>query len=102
MLLEGPMNATEARNIEVVRKYYDGCNSGDIDEMMSTFAPDVTHYFLPSELAPIRGAEALAKNWKWWKDKLDSVFHMIICSPMGTRSCPNSAASSPRPGRTNG
>jgi ketosteroid isomerase-like protein len=68
------VNESEARNIAVVRKYYDGCNSGDIEEMMSTFAPDVTHYFLPSSLPPIHGAEALAKNWKWWKDNLDSVF----------------------------
>ena len=68
------MNATEARNIDVVRRYYDGCNSGDIEEMMSTFAPEVTHYFLPSSLPPIHGAEALAKTWWWWKDSLDSVF----------------------------
>jgi hypothetical protein len=36
------MDESEARNIEVVWKYYDGCNSGDIDQLMSTLAP-VTH-----------------------------------------------------------
>ena len=74
------MNELEARNIEVVRRYYDGCNSGDIDEMMSTFAPDVAHYFLPSSFPPIHGAEALANNWKWWKDNLDPIWahdHLI-------------------------
>jgi ketosteroid isomerase-like protein len=68
------VNEPESRNIETVRRYYDGCNSGDIQEMMSTFAPNVTHYFLPSSLPPIHGAEALATNWKWWKDNLDSIF----------------------------
>jgi len=68
------VNESESRNIETVRKYYDGCNSDDIEELMSTFVPDVTHYFLPASLPPIHGAEALAKNWKWWKDNLDSVF----------------------------
>jgi ketosteroid isomerase-like protein len=78
--LEGPTEAAEARNIEVVRKYYDGCNSGDIDELMGTFPPDVTHYFLPSSFPPIHGAEALARHWKWWKDNLDPIWahdHLI-------------------------
>ncbi len=74
------MNASEARNLEVVQRYYEGCNSGDIDDLMSTFAPDVTHYFLPASFPPIRGAEALAKYWRWWKEKVDPVWrhdHLI-------------------------
>jgi len=74
------LDATEARNIQVVRTYFDGCNSGDIDLLMSTCAPEVNHYFLPSSFAPIEGAEALAQYWRWWKENLDPIWahdHMI-------------------------
>src|SRR6266404_5681453 len=55
------MNSIEARNIAVVLKYFDGCNSGDLDALLSTLHPDVVHYFLPEHLRPIRGAEHLAR-----------------------------------------
>jgi hypothetical protein len=32
--VERPVNESEAQNIETVRRYYDGCNAGDIEEMM--------------------------------------------------------------------
>jgi ketosteroid isomerase-like protein len=65
------MSPSEARNIEVVRRYFDGCNSGDIDDLMSTLAPDVSHYFLPSTFPPIKGALHLAKYWRKYKLALD-------------------------------
>jgi ketosteroid isomerase-like protein len=68
------MDRPEARNIEVVRKYFDGCNSGDIDDLMSTLAPDVSHYFLPSTFPPIKGAEHLAKYWRKYKQALNPVW----------------------------
>ena len=39
------MNSTEAANIDVVRKYFDGCQSGDLEILLSTLAPDVVHFF---------------------------------------------------------
>jgi ketosteroid isomerase-like protein len=74
------LEETEARNIQAVRTYFDGCNSGDIALLMSTLAPEVIHYFLPSSHPPITGAEALAQYWRWWKENLDplwAVDHVI-------------------------
>ena len=68
------MSASEATNIEVVRKYIDGCNSGDLTDLLSTLAPDVIHYFLPSQFPPIRGADHLARYWRKYKAVLDPVW----------------------------
>jgi ketosteroid isomerase-like protein len=68
------MLASEARNIEVVRRYFDGCNSGDIEDLMSTLEPDVTHYFLAPTFPPIRGAEHLANFWRKYKEVLNPVW----------------------------
>jgi ketosteroid isomerase-like protein len=71
---EANVNATEAKNIEVVRKYFAGCQTGDLDALVSTLAPDVVHYFLPSRFAPIKGAEQLAKYWCKYKLGLNPVW----------------------------
>jgi ketosteroid isomerase-like protein len=68
------MTSTEMENIEVIRKYFDGCNSGNLDDLLSTLAPDVCHYFLPSSYPPIRGAEHLARHWRKFKQVLNSVW----------------------------
>ncbi len=52
---------SEHPNLAIVRKYYDGCNRADIEMMMSTFAPDIVHYFV--EEPPVRGARPLAEKW---------------------------------------
>jgi len=71
-LAESPMaNALESMNVGVVQRYFDGCNSGDLQTLLSTLAPDVVHYFLPRQFAPIRGAEHLAKHWRKFKQVLD-------------------------------
>lgn len=49
-------------NLETIRKYYQGCSTGDVDLMKSTFTPNVTHYFTAHE--PIREAEPLANFWQ--------------------------------------
>ena len=47
--------------IDVIHKYYEGCNTGDIELMMSTFTPDIIHYFV--DHGAVRGAARLANYW---------------------------------------
>ncbi len=69
------MTPTEAQNIEVVRKYFDdGCNSGDLEVLLSTLTPDVFHYLLPSSMPPIKGAEHLARYWRKYKQTLNPIW----------------------------
>jgi ketosteroid isomerase-like protein len=65
------LSAVEAVNIATVRRYFDGCSTGDLDTLLSTLTPDVVHYFLPPNFPPIRGAEHLAKHWRKFKQLLD-------------------------------
>ena len=39
------MDEKEKANLEVVRKYFDGCNSGDLDTFMRTLIDDVRFEF---------------------------------------------------------
>jgi ketosteroid isomerase-like protein len=73
---EADMKATEAKNIDVVRTYFAGCQTGDLDALLSTLAPDVVHYFLPSRFPPIKGAETLAKYWCRYKLGLNPVWSL--------------------------
>lgn len=70
------MTLHESSDVSVVLKYFDGCNSGDLEVLLSTLAPDVVHYFLPSRFPPIRGAEHLAKYWRKFKILLDPVWRI--------------------------
>ena len=54
------MDSTETRNIAVVRRYFDGCNSGDLPELLGTLADDVVHYFELSPQRPSRGTDRLS------------------------------------------
>jgi ketosteroid isomerase-like protein len=58
---------TPQANVEVVLRYFDGCNTGDLEQLRSTLEDDVAHYFLPNVRPPIRGAEHLAKYWRKFK-----------------------------------
>lgn len=62
---------TPESHIKVVLRYFDGCNTGDVEELKCTLEDDVVHYFLPQVHAPIRGAEHLAKYWR----KFCQVYH---------------------------
>lgn len=68
------MSSIEARNISVVLKYFDGCNSGDLDDLLSTLDPEVIHYFLPQQFKPIQGAQHLAKYWRKFKVLLNPIW----------------------------
>jgi len=68
------MLPVEGLNISVVLKYFDGCNTGKLEDLLSTLDPDVIHYFLPEEFKPIQGAEHLAKYWRKFKSVLNPVW----------------------------
>ena len=53
----------ETANAQTVHRYFDACNSGDFDALMSTLDGNVVHYFLAETPKPIRGAEHLARFW---------------------------------------
>ena len=44
---------------DVIRRYYDGCSTGDVDAMRATLCEDVVHFFLAPNVgsAPVRGAD---------------------------------------------
>ena len=67
-------DSSESTNIQVVRRYFDGCMSGDLEVLKGTLAADVVHYFLPPRFPPIRGAEHLARYWRKFKQLLDPVW----------------------------
>ena len=47
--------------LDLIRRYYAGCNTADRAAMQATFCEDVVHYF--THHAPVRGAAALAGHW---------------------------------------
>ena len=68
------MTGAEARSASVVRRYFDGCNSGDLDVLLGTLTPDVGHYFLDRKFPTNRGAEHLTKYWRKYKTVLDPIW----------------------------
>ncbi len=49
------------RFIDLINRYYEGCNTANIDLMMSTFTDDVVHYFV--DHSKVVGAHRLANYW---------------------------------------
>lgn len=68
------MSSIEEHNISVVLNYFDGCNTGILEDLLSTLDPEVIHYFLPEQFKPIRGAQHLAKYWQKFKNVLNPVW----------------------------
>lgn len=54
----------DANTVELIKKYYRGCNTGDIELLMSTMTDNITHYFLQPGTTAVRGAEHLARYWR--------------------------------------
>jgi ketosteroid isomerase-like protein len=52
--------------LDLIRRYYDACSSGDVETLKATLTDDVVHYFLAPNLgsAPVAGAEHLAAYWR--------------------------------------
>jgi ketosteroid isomerase-like protein len=70
------MQPAEQHNVDVVLRYFDGCNTGDLDDLLPTLAADVVHYFLPESLPTIRGSEHLARFWAKYKRTLDPTWRI--------------------------
>jgi ketosteroid isomerase-like protein len=47
-----------------IGRYYQGCNTGDVELMVSTMTSDVVHYFLEPGTEAVAGAEHLARYWR--------------------------------------
>ena len=57
-------------------RYFDGCNTGELDDLLPMLAEDVIHYFLPENFPTIRGAEYLARFWRKYKRTLDPTWRI--------------------------
>ena len=68
------MSSIQEHNISVVLKYFDGCNTGNLEDLLSTLDPDVIHYFLPEQFKAIRGAQHLAKYWRKFRNVLNPIW----------------------------
>jgi ketosteroid isomerase-like protein len=70
------MGTLEAQNVATVLQYFDGCNSGNVEELLATLAPDVVHYFLSGDFKTIHGADHLANYWRKHKEVLDPTWRI--------------------------
>ena len=59
--------AAKARRMEdVIRGYFDACNTGDADAVARFFAPGAVHYFPPDMYdGPFRGGDIIGAKWSW-------------------------------------
>jgi len=66
----------------IIKQYYEGCSTADFDLMMSTFDPEIVHYFV--DHSPVYGAEALANYWMKVGPKTKASWvmdHIIVQEP---------------------
>jgi len=75
----------EDRHIDVIRRYFDACNSGVLEDFKPTLASDVVHYFLLDRFAPVRGADHLARFWSKFKRVSDTVWAIDEIIAQGDR-----------------
>src|SRR5207302_124352 len=69
---------------EVIRGYFDACNTGDADAVATFFAPGAVHYFPPDMYeGPFRGGDTIGAKWSWAVRTLGSrwTVDQIICDP---------------------
>jgi hypothetical protein len=72
-----------------IRKYFDDCNSGDVDRIAANFEPDGIHYFPPGMYGgPFRGGKTIGERWHQAVEKLGSYWTVdqIICDPASRRA----------------
>ncbi len=56
----------------MIERYFHGCNTGDLELLESCFAPDVSHYFLAPNTAPVHGARNLAAYWRGLREAVSA------------------------------
>src|SRR6267378_655389 len=69
---------------EVIRGYFDACNTGDADAVATFFAPGAVHYFPPDMYeGPFRGGDTIGAKRSWAVQTLGSRWTVdeIICDP---------------------
>jgi methyltransferase len=55
---------THASMEALIRRYFDGCNAADEEEIIACFVPDGVHYFPPGMYGgAFDGAEVIAARW---------------------------------------
>ena len=59
--MDFPLTQSGHIYIDVINRYYLGCNTADVDLMKSTFTEDVVHYFV--DHSAVSGADGLANYW---------------------------------------
>jgi len=82
---KGGLEVKEDGHIDVVRRYFDACNSGILEDFKPTLADDVVHYFLPDRFTPIKGADHLARFWRKFKQVSDTVWAVDEIIAQGDR-----------------
>jgi len=57
---------TTDEKLALIRRYYDGCSTGEVAAMLATLDENVVHYFLAPNPGskPLRGAVHLANYWR--------------------------------------
>jgi hypothetical protein len=78
-------DAMEAR----IRRYFDDCNSGEVERIAAHFEPDAVHYFPPGTYeGPFRGARSIAEKWRAAVQKLGSHWTVdtVMCDPPRRRA----------------
>ena len=58
------MGTHEASILLAVRRYFAGCQSGDLKVRLGTLTKVLVRYFLRSRFRPIRGVQQLANRWR--------------------------------------
>jgi ketosteroid isomerase-like protein len=61
---EQDLDPSQHPSLATIRRYYRGCNTGDVELMVSTFTNDVVHYFIQPGTDAVQGAEHLARYWR--------------------------------------
>lgn len=76
VVLADPLTAPDTAEAwrALLTTYYDGCSDGDLDKLLSTLHPDVTHWFLAPNLGSrsVTGAEHLARYWRKVSRSIDA------------------------------
>lgn len=72
-----------------IRRYFEDCNSGDIERIAAHFEPHAVHYFPPGMYeGPFRGARTIAAKWRAAVESLGSYWTVdqVICDPPRRRA----------------